>query len=71
MLCVSDPLQALQTIARENRAKHPLPAIGVTGSNGKTTVKDMIAAILATQFTITKSHKSFNNHIGLPLTLVR
>jgi UDP-N-acetylmuramoyl-tripeptide--D-alanyl-D-alanine ligase len=43
--------------------------VGITGSNGKTTVKDMAASILATQFNVLKSHKSFNNHIGLPLTL--
>ena len=69
VLHVDEPLQALQAIARANRQKHPIPAAGVTGSNGKTTVKDMTAAILSTQFNVVKSHKSFNNHIGLPLTL--
>lgn len=69
ILNVTDSLQALQAIARACRQKHPIPALGITGSNGKTTVKDMTAAILDLQFQVVKSQKSFNNHIGLPLTL--
>ncbi len=66
---VPDPLHALQVIARACRARHPLPLAGITGSNGKTTVKDMTASILATRYRVLKSYKSFNNLIGLPLTL--
>lgn len=69
LLHVDDTLQALQSIASHCRQKHPLPLIGVTGSNGKTTVKDMTASILGCSHHILKSEKSFNNHIGLPLTL--
>lgn len=69
VLHVDDPLQALQAIARATRQRHPIPVIGITGSNGKTTVKDMTAGMLATRFRVVKSQKSFNNHIGLPLTL--
>jgi UDP-N-acetylmuramoyl-tripeptide--D-alanyl-D-alanine ligase len=69
VLHVNDALQALQAIARGCRQKHTIPVIGITGSNGKTTVKDMTASVLSTQFQVLKSHKSFNNHIGLPLTL--
>lgn len=69
VLQVADPLHALQAIARVSRRKHPIPLVGITGSNGKTTVKDMAASILAIRFNVLKSHKSFNNHIGLPLTL--
>ena len=70
ILQVDDTLQAFQAIARFCRQKHPLPLIGITGSNGKTTVKDMTASILETRYHVLKSHKSFNNHIGVPLTLV-
>lgn len=70
ILQVDDTLQAFQAIARLGRRKHPLPLIGITGSNGKTTVKDMTASILENRYHVLKSHKSFNNHIGVPLTLV-
>lgn len=69
LLNVADPLRALQTIAHACREKHPVPLLGITGSNGKTTVKDMTAAILEQQWQVAKTQKSFNNHIGLPLTL--
>lgn len=71
VILVDDTLQALQSIARACRRKHPIPLIAVTGSNGKTTVKDMTASILAVRYgdRVLKSEKSFNNHIGLPLTL--
>lgn len=70
-ILVDDTLQALQAIARSCRQKHPIPLIAVTGSNGKTTVKDMTASILTVRYAnqVLKSEKSFNNHIGLPLTL--
>ena len=66
---VTDTLRALHAIARACRQKHAIPLAGVTGSNGKTTVKDMAAAILAIRRPVLKSPKSFNNPIGLPLTL--
>jgi UDP-N-acetylmuramoyl-tripeptide--D-alanyl-D-alanine ligase len=69
VLQVDDTLQALQSIARTCRQKHSIPLAGITGSNGKTTVKDMAAAILETRCHVLKSQKSFNNPIGLPLTL--
>lgn len=69
LLKVADTLQSLHTIAHACRQKHPIPLLGITGSNGKTTVKDMTAAILACEWQVVKTHKSFNNHIGLPLTL--
>lgn len=71
VILVDDTLSALQAIARACRQKHAIPLIAVTGSNGKTTVKDMTASILAARYgaQVLKSEKSFNNHIGLPLTL--
>ncbi len=72
VLHVHDTLRALQDIARLSRKQHPIPVIGITGSNGKTTVKDMTASILQVKYghdAVLKSEKSFNNHIGLPLTL--
>ena len=71
VILVDDTLQSLHSIARACRQKHPISLIAITGSNGKTTVKDMTASILAVRYgdRVLKSEKSFNNHIGLPLTL--
>ena len=71
IISVDNTLHALHSIARACRQKHPIPAIGITGSNGKTTVKDMAASILNVRYgkRVLKSEKSFNNHIGLPMTL--
>ncbi len=62
-------LAALQSLALYHRRRLGLPVIGVTGSNGKTSTKEMIAAILATRFRILRSEGSQNNHIGVPLPL--
>ncbi len=70
-IAVGNTLKALGTIAKYNRDKHDLPVIAVTGSNGKTTTKDMIASILSQKFNIIKTEANFNNEIGLPLTLLR
>lgn len=66
---VKDTLRALQDIALDNRLKFKIPVIGITGSNGKSTVKEMVASILSTKFHVLKNQGNFNNHIGLPLTL--
>jgi len=66
---VDNTLKALQSIASASRQKHPVSLAAITGSNGKTTVKDMAASILETHHHVLKSQKSFNNPIGLPLTL--
>jgi UDP-N-acetylmuramoyl-tripeptide--D-alanyl-D-alanine ligase len=67
---VENTLYALQDIARFHRQRYDIPVIGVTGSNGKTTTKDMIAAVLVQRFTTLKTQANFNNEIGLPLTLL-
>lgn len=70
-ICVDDPLQALQSLAKWHRQGFTLPLVGITGSNGKTTVKEMTASILKNHGPVLKTEGNFNNHIGLPLTLLR
>lgn len=68
---VDDPLTSLQQFAGWWRTRHNVRAVAITGSVGKTTTKEAIAAVLATQFRTLKSEGNFNNEIGLPLTLLR
>jgi len=68
---VTDTLSALQTIAGRYRASLPLRVIGITGSSGKTSTKDFTAAVLGEKFRVIKTEGNFNNHIGLPLTMLR
>lgn len=68
---VADVLTALQDLARYHRQQFRIPFIGITGSNGKTTSKELIAAVLATQFKVHFTSGNFNNHIGVPLTLLQ
>jgi UDP-N-acetylmuramoyl-tripeptide--D-alanyl-D-alanine ligase len=65
-----DSLQALQQAAAFWRQKHDVRVIGITGSVGKTTTKEMVAAVLARRYVTLKSEASYNNEIGLPLTLM-
>lgn len=69
-IVVPDPLAALQRIAARWRARHSVAVAGVTGSNGKTTTKEMTAAALAGQGGVLSSPGNWNNHIGVPLTLL-
>ena len=71
VLLVDDVRQALGAFASACRRTYDLPVIAVAGSNGKTTTKDLIAAALGRQFTTLKSEASFNNDIGVPLTLLK
>ena len=68
-ILVSDTKKALQKLALWYRKKFSPKVIAVTGTNGKTTTKDMIACVLAEKYKVLKSPKSYNNQIGLPLTL--
>ena len=68
---VPDPLLALQALAREHREQFPIPVLAVTGSNGKTTTKELLMAVLARQFKVLATIGNLNNHIGVPLTLLR
>jgi len=70
VIVVPDTLLALQDIARGYRAWHQPLVIGLTGSNGKTSTKDMTATIMARKFTTHATLGNLNNHIGVPLTLL-
>lgn len=70
ILVVEDTLVALQELARSYRNQLQLNVIGITGSNGKTTTKDMTANLLSLQYKVQKTEGNYNNHIGLPLTVL-
>jgi len=70
LVLVQDTTKALGRLAGWHRAKFAIPVVAVTGSNGKTTTKELIAAILATRWNTLKPAGSFNNQWGLPLTLL-
>lgn len=67
---VADTVQALQRVAGWYRSRFELPLVAVTGTNGKTTTKDMAAAVLSKAFRTMKTEGNLNNHIGVPLTLL-
>ncbi len=68
---VDSTQKALRDLARNYKKKFDIPFIGITGSVGKTTTKDMVAAVLGQKFRVLKTEGNFNNEIGLPLTLLR
>ena len=68
---VKDTLQALADLAFAWRKRFTKPVIGLTGSNGKTTLKEMIAAILSIEGNVLATHGNLNNDIGMPLTILR
>lgn len=69
--CVKDSVEFLQKFAEKWRKNLNLKVIGITGSNGKTTVKDMIYHLLSVKYKGKKTEGNYNNHIGLPFTLLR
>ncbi len=71
ILSVENTLVALQEMSRLHRNKFSIPLVGVTGSNGKTTTKEMLAGIMARRGPVLKNEGNLNNHIGVPLTLLR
>lgn len=68
---VTDPLRALQDLASYHRGRFDIPLIAVTGSNGKTTSKDMTAYVLGQRWNTFKTEGNFNNRIGVPKTLLQ
>ncbi len=70
-IVVKDALTALQELARYHRLQLNIPIIAITGTNGKTTTKELLAAILNQQFMTLFTQGNLNNHIGVPLTLLR
>lgn len=69
-ILVNDTLQTLQALAKYHRHKINIPIIALTGSNGKTTTKELIHAVLATTYKVKATKGNLNNHIGVPLTLL-
>lgn len=69
-LLVDNVLQSLQSLANYHRRKFEIPVISITGSNGKTTTKELITAVLSSHYEITATQGNLNNHIGVPLTLL-
>ncbi|OPG96676.1 UDP-N-acetylmuramoyl-tripeptide--D-alanyl-D-alanine ligase [Chryseobacterium mucoviscidosis] len=70
VIIVEDTLVALQELATSYLKENKASVVGITGSNGKTTTKDIVDAILSTTFKVHKTQGNFNNHIGLPLTVL-
>ena len=69
-LLVEDVLTALQDLARYHRSQLTIPVIGLTGTNGKTTTKELINAVLSQHFNTYATLGNLNNHIGVPLTIL-
>jgi UDP-N-acetylmuramoyl-tripeptide--D-alanyl-D-alanine ligase len=71
MIVTDDVLKTLQQLAAYHRKKLGTPIIGITGTNGKTTTKELLAAVLSTKYNLLYTQGNLNNHIGVPLTLLR
>ncbi len=67
---VDDTLEALQRLAQSYLQESKARVVGITGSNGKTTTKDIVYSLLSTTYSVHKTQGNFNNHIGLPLTIL-
>ncbi|MEI6346764.1 MAG: UDP-N-acetylmuramoyl-tripeptide--D-alanyl-D-alanine ligase [Bacteroidota bacterium] len=70
VILVDDALKTLQDLARFHRLQLNIPVIGITGTNGKTTTKELVSAVLKSKFIVTSTLGNLNNHIGVPLTLL-
>lgn len=71
IILVSDCLETLQELARHHRKQLKTPIIGITGTNGKTTTKELITSALSQEYNVLSTHGNLNNHIGVPLTILR
>ena len=69
-ILVDDTLKALQELAKYHRNQLTIPIIGITGSNGKTTTKELMKSALSEKFNTFATHGNLNNHIGVPLSLL-
>lgn len=70
-IVVDDTLEALQALARRHRSSFRIPVIALTGTNGKTTTKELLCSVLSARYNVTATEGNLNNHIGVPLTLLR
>lgn len=71
IIYVEDSLKTLQQLANYHRHKLSVPILAITGTNGKTTTKELIAAVLSKEYNVLYTQGNLNNHIGVPLTLLR
>lgn len=71
ILEVEDTVKTLQQIATYKRSLYNIPVVGVTGSVGKTSTKDLIASVMGEKYKTLKTNGNYNNHIGVPLTVLR
>ena len=70
LIFVDNVLDTLQQLARYHREQLNIPVVGITGTNGKTTTKELVAAVLSKKYRVHYTQGNFNNHIGVPLTLL-
>ncbi|MFI3302755.1 MAG: UDP-N-acetylmuramoyl-tripeptide--D-alanyl-D-alanine ligase [Rikenellaceae bacterium] len=70
VVCVDNVLRTLQLLAAHHRQELAIPIIAITGSNGKTTTKELLCAVLSQRYRVTATVGNLNNHIGVPLTLL-
>ena len=70
LILVDNVLDALQQLARYHREQLDIPFVGITGTNGKTTTKELVATVLSKKYRVHYTQGNFNNHIGVPLTLL-
>lgn len=71
LILVDDSLKTFKEIAREHRRSFQIPVIGITGTNGKTTTKELVSAVLAERYRVMHTEGNFNNDVGVPKTLLR
>lgn len=71
IVIVKDSIESLQKLANYKRSMYDIPVVAVTGSVGKTSTKDMLSSIIATHYKVLKTEGNLNNHIGLPLTILK
>ena len=70
-IVVQDSLAMLQKLAAYHRKQFDIPVVGITGTNGKTTTKELVTTVLSQKYNVVATQANFNNHIGVPLTLFR
>ena len=71
MMLVDDTLQTFKDLAREHRRQFNIPVVGITGTNGKTTTKELVLAVLSQRYRVMATEGNFNNDVGVPKTLLR